>query len=39
LDIASQSRPGRDSGEKNDVGDDIREQAEKRSTIEDRIYK
>lgn len=39
LDIASQSRPGRDSGEKNDVKDDINEQAEKRNAVEDRIYK
>ena len=38
LDIASQSRPGRDSGEKNDVKDDINEQAEKRSATEDRIH-
>ena len=38
LDIASQSRPGRDSGEKMDVKDDINELAEKRNAVEDRIY-
>jgi DNA-binding MarR family transcriptional regulator len=40
LDIASQSRPGRDdAGEKNEVKEDINEQAEKRREIEDRMYK
>jgi len=36
LDIASQSRPGRDSDVKDDVKDDINELADKPSTAEGR---
>ena len=40
LDIASQSRPGRDgAGEKNDESENTNEQAEERREIEDRMYK
>jgi DNA-binding MarR family transcriptional regulator len=40
LDIASQSRPGRDgAGEKNDAAENPNEQAEKRRELEDKMYK
>jgi hypothetical protein len=40
LDIASQSRPGRDgAGEKNDASENTTEQAEEQKEIEDGIHK